>query len=126
MVSKDVWQPNTKISHTKKQEEEVINDPLRILFKPGYQKTKLFTRRISLVTIWCNTTYLDEYPFDHYECNFEYQNSDGNGPDKVNLISKSHKLNKEIKSEEFNVVCGKVKSSNQVKKGKEYSVSISY
>ena len=53
-------------------------------------------------------THLDQFPFDHYECEFEYKNTDGSGPDKVNLTNLCDS-GEEIDSDEFHIECGKVK-----------------
>ena len=43
------------------------------------------TGRQSVVTVSCNMTHLQQYPFDTYECNFHIVNLDGNLKDKVIL-----------------------------------------
>ena len=62
-----------------------------------------------MVTVWCNTTYLDEYPFDRYECKFEYENMDGNDMNIVNITTRP-RLERILNgsNEEFDFKCGKV------------------
>ena len=51
--------------------------------------------------IYNATTFLNEYPFDHYECVFALVNYDGNYEDKVNITAANTSMEYKTENEEF-------------------------
>ena len=80
-IRNDIWNPRVQIYNAKSEKE------VKLSYFRGASPNKFETGRQSLVTMACNMTYLDDYPFDHYECEFQIINMDGNYRDKVNLTA---------------------------------------
>ena len=103
-----VWNPRVQIND-KKFEEEVQTGLLNVYSFPWRKHIRFMTWRRSLVTVWCNITNLDEYPFDSYKCKFTYENMDGNRMFKVNLTTfPGIRAHVNGTTEEFDYVCGKI------------------
>ena len=104
-ISTNMWHPKVQIEDPKSEE--------RVRLKlVGIADYSFHSTSQSVVTIWCNTTYLDDYPFDHYECPFSLINSDGNLQDKVIMESFPFEDEIKLKREEFDFLFTIEKSQN--------------
>merc|ERR1712029_1292719 len=102
-IVKNLWNPKVQV-YDKKTETEIFVGPLY-----GWPPSKFRVWRESLVTVWCDKGYLDRYPFDRYECSFNFTNMDGTGTDKVKLTT-SKLMVKQHESEEFDFECQELNS----------------
>ena len=102
-ISSSMWTPKVQIKNPKSEE--------RVRLKlVGIPEDSFCSVGQSVVTVWCNTTYLDDYPFDHYECAFSLINSDGNLDDKVIMEILMLDQNITLKREEFDYLFTVTKS----------------
>ena len=113
-IAKLVWNPEVQL-YNKRTEDEVY-----VGWLMGWPPNKFRSWRESLVTVWCDTKNLDDFPFDNYECIFNFTNQDGNGREKVNLTTFNLEVT-EFGIEEYDFNCSQAKS---LRLWKNYYVSI--